>query len=491
MSLTEAIGLIEPLAPKQAGHLIKHDNWNDFVAGVLSMAQELENTNTEVSALKEQVGTLAEALAAAQVQIDELITLKETVAPLLNQYIVTTRCDRLSYALGELCTITAEVTDLNGNPVAERPWVDFVASWGRLRPAGGFQSRGGEGDNSISVRTDSNGIARVILRSENNENLSESDELQIQGMLGTQVAGTSKNLAQVMLDEPAPTGGHVQAAFQMVSLEYEKAGNNLFKAFADNYQFRAPLKPTLPILPLPPLPGWRDYRATVMAFAKPDGDPTTPDNTRGGSTIQITFRDWLFNWIGDYVFNVGQLELDIADVVKPMWQLDNHLDILSNFQQYTQESIADAGVIGQFRFFNAQENALGNVAVPVADSFKTTLKEQVQTAIASQTKAGLFGGNGGEFLQTMLNSGKQASQVKTQVDGVQVEVQAQASVKDAVTVLEGRMQASETLGSRIETSINRVIDDVANINVLDESSIQVGIQKLNTEFALIKGNIKP
>jgi len=492
MNLSEAIASINGVIPKAAGHLIKHDNWNDLVNGVLTIADELGNTNTEVDLLKGAVSTLTTDLQNAQNQIDELIELKEKVAPLLNQYIVKTRCDRLRYALGEQCTITAEVTDLRGDPVAGRPWIDFVSSWGSLKPAGGFESRGGEGDNSISVRTDSAGIARVILRSSNNNNFSSSEELQIENIMATTVGASGMSFAQTILDEPAPAGSFTQAAFQMMSVEYEKPGANLFKTFADNYQFQTPIKPTFPILPMPPLPGWQDYRATVMAFAKPDGDPTTPDNTRGGSTIQITFRDWLFNWIGDYVFNAGDLELEITTELAPIWELTEPFELLDNVQSYLGNATSNIGIIGQHRFYNAQEKALDNITIPSGDPFKNSLKTQVKDAVVNQARMGILGeSDNPPFIMAMLNNGKQSSQVKSNVDGLDAAVQQQASVKDAVVVLEGRMQASETMGGRIETSLSKIVDDVQSINVLDETSIQAGVQKLNTEFALIRANFNP
>ena len=82
-------------------------------------------------------------------------------------------------AIGELCELTAKVTDLRGNPLsAPYPWVDFVAAWGRLRSKGGFVTRPGAGDNSLSVQVNAQGIAQVLLRAEHSEGFAEAEEEQ-------------------------------------------------------------------------------------------------------------------------------------------------------------------------------------------------------------------------------------------------------------------------------------------------------------------------
>src|SRR5690606_1912601 len=111
----------------------------------------------------------AEALEArADAAAAEIAALRDALAPFRR---VTLRTQRTRFALGELAEITAHVTALDGSPLdlsnaAARPFVDFVATWGQLRPVAGFQSLGGADDRTLSVRVDEQGEARVVLRAE-------------------------------------------------------------------------------------------------------------------------------------------------------------------------------------------------------------------------------------------------------------------------------------------------------------------------------------
>ncbi len=119
-------------------------------------------------------------------------------------------------------TVIAQVTALDGSDLDlgdpnTRPWVDFVTVWGTLKAAPGFTSRGGAGDQTLSVRVDSEGIAQVLIRSARAEAFAEEEELEVEGFLATR-----------------PQAGNFTSIFNQ---------------------------------------RWREYRATVMAFLKPDATP--------------------------------------------------------------------------------------------------------------------------------------------------------------------------------------------------------------------------
>jgi hypothetical protein len=59
----------------------------------------------------------------------------------------------------------------------------------------------------------------------------------------------------------------------------------------------------------------------------------------------------------------------------------------------------------------------------------------------------------------------------------------------SVSVLEGRMQSTEQLGSKIQGSLQLINENVRGINALDETSLKGGVQKISAEIAAIKAKL--
>ena len=152
MSLENAIRDIAALAPKSSGHLIRHTDWNalinalgEFGKTVRAHDDELEDVRESIDDLGVQLGEVAAKVLALGSRMDDL---EASIDPLLQSYVVKMSCERVNFAMGELCVLTAEVTDLRGRPITgPRPWVDFIAAWGRLRAQAGFNSRAGAAGN--------------------------------------------------------------------------------------------------------------------------------------------------------------------------------------------------------------------------------------------------------------------------------------------------------------------------------------------------------
>src|SRR5829696_6675196 len=192
--------LVDRLGNKAAGQLIKSEGWNALVAAVEDLSTTVNDRFAAMDADLQGLRTRFEALA------EEFIDFRGVVEPLLGEYYrLTMETTRTNYAIGELAEITARVTDLRGNPLdlsneANRPWIDFVvASWGQLKPVAGFESLGGAGDRTISVRTDTQGVARVHLRSDHAEGFTDEDEAEVAVSLQTRLGTNNLSIAETIM----------------------------------------------------------------------------------------------------------------------------------------------------------------------------------------------------------------------------------------------------------------------------------------------------
>ena len=62
-------------------------------------------------------------------------------------------------------------------------------------------------------------------------------------------------------------------------------------------------------------------------------------------------------------------------------------------------------------------------------------------------------------------------------------------VRQSIAVLEGRMQAAESVGVNIDQRLNLINDSVKGINVFDDSSIQFGVNKITADIELIRNQL--
>lgn len=496
MTLAEAIAQLDVLAPRSAGQLIKNTDWNSLVAALQAIGGAAESNQTRLDTVEAAADSLRTDLDSAVTRIDsvenELAALREQVAPLLEQYLVRTRCERVRYAIGEVCVITAEVTSLTGEPVEGRPWVDFVSSWGRLRSAPGFTSRAGVGDNSLSVRVNNEGIARVQLRADHTEGLTDTEEQEVEASLQTQVEVSQASIAQTLLNAASPTEFTARAAFTALNLEYERNDSSAMRSYVDTYFVRIPEYQVRPIRPNV-FTNWRDYRATVMAMAKPDGDPTTADYSRGASSIQITFRDWINFWINDYVLNVEPEVTTVLPDLTPIFTLP-WAEATVQFRDLMLDQVAEKGVVGRVKSFDVLKEAIARTTTPAAGQ----LKEQFHNAVAVQGSSDInqwvYGMNTRSAsdipaAKAFFTMQQQSAGLGEEIAGLSGQVAETAGISNSIAVLEGRMQAAESVGVNIDQRLNLINDSVKAINVFDDSSIQFGVNKITADLQLIRNQL--
>jgi hypothetical protein len=488
MTLATAITDIAALQPKAAGHLIRPDDWNTLINALGEYGAALSAHDADVTDLRTRVSTLETSLAAIGVEVtaidSRLDALEEQVQPLLGQYLVTLSCDRQNYSMGELCELTARVTSLTGQPLAAPfPWVDFVAAWGRLRAKAGFVTRAGAADNSLSVQVNAQGVAQVVVRTEHSEGFSEDEELQIGAVLNMQVPAQTFTVAQAFMQAPTPTDTRAKAAFQVMHAQYQNADSIALRSFADTYHVRTPEWSIEPIKPSFTA-RWRDYRATVLAFAKPDADPTTADGARGSASIQVNFRDWLGPWGLDFVIPTPDVVGPHVDKLGPLLAQDKPL---LGFKDYFEKEYGKTGLFGKKRLINAVQDAVDRVN-PGSDP---DVKNQVLIALNAQGASEIYGGSGNTplALDAQVGQSQRTGAVAVQVGDVATQVTQTKGLVESVNVLEGRMQAAERVGQNIQSGLTRIDDNVRAINPLSEDSLRGNMERIGAEIASIRARV--
>ena len=357
--------LVDRMGNKAAGQLIKSEDWNALVAAVDRLSETVderfERANEKLENLDDKVEVLSE----------DFSRFRGRVEPLLDDYYrLTLETTRTSYAIGELAEITAKVTDLQDKPLdlsneADRPWIDFVvANWGQLRPVAGFESLGGVGDRTISVRVDVEGIARVQLRSDHAEGFTDQDEAEVAVSLQTRLpTNDNATIAETILSAATPLEAKGVGAFQVLTTEYDRTDAPRVRNYADAYYLKNTGIWMGDIIP-PFTHGWLDYRSTLMAFARRDSEPVTPDQSRGVSSIQVTFRDWIFPWIlTDYFVETGPLVEDFRDRLGPKI-VDNLDESVFNLKAEVSDFVLDKGLLGRQRNYLVIQDALDTVTTP-------------------------------------------------------------------------------------------------------------------------------
>ena len=368
--------LVDAIGNKAEGQLIRSEDWNRLVT-------EVENVRSELTAALESVRTDLDALAG---RVDR-------IEPVASEFLrVTMQSTRLRYAIGEEAVVTARVTDIGGAEIDfsdpdSRPWVDFVTVWGNFRPVRGFESRGGAGDRTLSVRVNAEGIAQIRVRPDHVEGLTEESESQVALTLEARPDAGQLSIARVLLDAPTPSDAPVKTAFRALTAEYDRPDSVSLRHFTDAYYVHNASLVTGAITPTFVerwRHGWRDYRATILAFVKADADPQTPDHTLGSSSIQLTFRDWIAPWIiTDYLPDFNVEVVPLRDKFRP--RITNDLgESVGGVRDEIAGFLADKGIVGRLRGFNVVREAVSGLSSETHAAVLGEVSEAVTHAMGLQ-----------------------------------------------------------------------------------------------------------
>jgi hypothetical protein len=296
----------------------------------------------------------------------------------------------------------------------------------------------------------------------------------------------------------------VKQAYRTLSAEYDRSDAISVRSYVDTYYLKYASQITDARTSSTFRHRWRDYRTTVMAFAKADSDPRTPDHSRGVSTIQVTFRDWIGPWIIlDYTIETGPLIQDFRDRLLP--KITNDLtESLRNFKEEVLDFTRNKGLVGRQREYQVMRTALDQVNVAQPPPFMNVLTKATQDAISIQqtietAQAASIGAPSQEvafevFTDAALRGDVNVVGVQSGVSALQQEVlqiqqkfvqidEQVSSLNTDVQVLDERTTNIQTQGRTLSTDIATVRDQVRAFERINISEIQDGIGKVNVLWA--------
>ncbi len=445
--------LVDGFGGKISGELIKAADWNGMLAQVETMFDGLAGTlGARIDAIEARANAIETRLTSVEEVVDEVEPLLQTVRTRFRRLELSAATT--TFAIGQRGEIVARVKALDGSALdladaAARPWVDFVTVWGTLKPASGFTSRGGAGDQTLSVQVNEAGEARVLVRAAHAEAFAEEEELEIEGFLSTRPqAGNTSTIADMVLAANTPRDATLNFAYRAISTEYDRpaATQPVFQRYLDSYYLTEPSRAAGNFTSVF-TQRWRDYRATVFAFLKPDSDPTTADGALAAASIQVTFRDWIAPWIVvDYFPAITNLRLDYRDRFRNLLTPDFGVT-MGNIVSSVNDIVRNKGILGKQRDLLAVDDAVGGlVAGGVAPQYMADLVQavrfgtQVQHALfysqaitpGSGTAATGFEAVAGSAAKVGAEVGRVREQLRQEVDGKLAD--ASASLRDEVKV---------------------------------------------------------
>jgi hypothetical protein len=445
--------LVDGFGGKIEGELIRAADWNGMLAAVEALVAGVQQAiEAELTPLQTTVNGLATRMTAAEAQIADLSVTVQTLRSRYRRMNLAATASR--FAIGQRATITASIASFDGAPLppgdaASRPWVDFVASWGTLLPAAGFVSRAGVGGRTLSVQVNANGQAAVLLQADHADRFSEAEHVEIEAAMATriQVGGQEMSVAESILAGATPGSDSVRPAFRSMTQAYSNAGSRTVQRYLDSYYIQNPSRVAVQLGSIA-TSGWTDYQTTVIAFAKPDADPLSPDGGMAAASIQVTFRDWVTHWIVDDFF--GDLSGPIGDYRAVLPGLI-HTDLRQSVDGVLREVETRArgtGVLGGQREFEAAVGAIRGVNVSNPAPFFADAVDAVVDGISVQ-RAVSYGqavtpgaAAGADTARAVAGSSAKATGEAARV-GSELTSQFQAAIGQATQTLRDRVKADQ------------------------------------------------
>ncbi len=538
---------LNELGGKVSGQLIRAEgDWNALVGLVVDMGEVLNKTIADLKvdheALKADHDDLKGKHDALQVTHDALeiyvgqvgstdtsnLTGKvaalegmpEDLQPLLENRRVTMQTRSMDRLIGEVAEITATVTELDGTPVTDRPWVDFVCTWGSVVASSGFTVRSGSSGQAVSVRTDSTGIARVQVRAQQAVHLGDTDETYLNAFFQTDLPDSGDTIQRIIFQSSSTNGPTMRNAFREMGRAYK--GKSSFRSLADNYYLDNRLGYTWDRWRGG---NWKDYRSTVLAFVKRDSNPTTADFSLGTSSIQVTFRDWIGPWSVDHgIIEVEQFEDKFKDIFDPAIAEVEIIRAFDDIKSGVDDILKDSHIIERGIYLDAAEQAIDAVDTTGLSGQVNEMIQQVKFALQTQ-KAGDLAQFAGQtagvsqagqsmftaamdqakgitntnqaFTRSMdgLNlaletlDGEVGGRVGAVETGMQDVSGLVSGLSDKFVVLNSRVDTSEVAGNTILSSLTNIGDQVRGINELDAAGVTERLSVIHAKINLIKSNI--
>ena len=484
MTLQDAREQAADLGPKQAGHLIRHQDWNTLVSVLTTYGNSLDALTTDLAVLKTELSTLETtmqaAIAALDARIDPLEGLPALVqkldaetAPLRQNYLLKVSTAQENYLVGQAAELVFTATTLDGKPLPDpKPWLDVVATWGRLRAAPGFVVRENAEENALAVQFNNAGQVRLQLRSQFTKGLSPSAEGSFAGVLQAQAGSSGKTVMKVLQEAASPQDPEAQMAFRSISTMYE--ANATVRGYADTYLEQFTGGRVIGGVTLA-RGEWEHYRATVMAFAKPDTSALSPDPTRGVATIQVNFREWIPNWSHDHIEIFEEAEIDWGRIVKENLHLP---DLVHRMVSELDKRANQRGMLGRIREMKALDKAT-SVINPGSDPALQQGKAMMMGAMQMQFATGTVDTGVAAGFGQQANVTQQVAQAAKAAQSTALDA---AGAKQAVAVLESRVVAAEKTGQAISAGLRALGDGINKIDVVQVADLGSRLQSINTSL---------
>lgn len=477
---------LEELANKQPGELIRSQDWNDLVTNILALRDELRGGITAASARIDQVDA---AVAELGTRVDTLGPRIEALEALSGEFFrVTLTTSQRLYALGDLVEIEARVLSLSGEPLTfaedARPWVDFITTWGQLSAVGGFTTVMGTENRGVSVRTDSQGIARVRVRADHVEGLAIETDDDVAGALTTVLPANNRSLAAEFILAQTPAEAQQRGVFKAVSAMYDRDAPRSFRRYVDQFYLKQ-TQTAASSIKVTPITRWRDYRCTVLALVKHDIDPLTPDPVRATSSIQVTFRDWILPWLlHDYFVDIGPLVKDLVARLNPKITA-NYAESLDGLKLEVNDFVQSDDLIAKHRNYRVAGDALDKAGGDGAPAFTGRLTGTMRDAVNIQHTLSTV-----QFVTAGMPEGEVAFDVFTNA----------ATTADAdVAGLDARVAALDQRVGSVARDVQRVTSDLgthgSSLQVLgrriDDALADTGpFKPLRDEVTTLRGQVQ-
>ena len=493
---------VDQFGGKSAGELIRAELWNKLMTALDDLSTSVD---TRFAAVDASLATLTTEVTALTTEFNALQTDVTAIKTELSDYFkVSLSTTRVTYATGEEATITAQLTDLQGQPVTfaanQRPWVDFIAVWGHLRAAAGFDSATGDssgGERAISIRTDTSGKAQALLRAEVGPELPLQTHLDVAATMTSTLA--SKTLAQVVLQAPTPIDAKNAGAFTALATEYDRPTGISMRSYVDTYYVKNAPAVIGKVAPPVVSPVWRDYASIVVAVARADADPTTPDQARGAGSIRVGFRDWIGPWLQFHYFDPVQLQPAVTDIrakLQPHFTPD-YFDSIDRLKTEVSTLVGpDRGLVGRIRDLQAVHGAFDGITVSQPAELVQKVSQTMQQVVAFQqvfepVQAGTLSASGGKLgLDALTGSAVSAATdvgaVKSQVASIQSKVDAVGAQVDTahatLSTLDGRVSEASSSLATITNSVQSVSSQVNKVQQLYPAAVR-------DQFLSLKGAV--
>jgi hypothetical protein len=233
----------------------------------------------------------------------------------------------------------------------------------------------------------------------------------------------------------------------------------------------------------------------VMAFARPDGVATSPDGARGAASIQLTFREVISTSTPGYVVpgKDDKLKKDIHDIFElaidnPLNKLDDRVNV----------DLKGKGYRYRVKYLNTVREVLHELATttPKADVAKVVKQAEAGVSMQLASETGGWAGipqsaeQGTAMMQATYAQATETRSVGQQVAQVAATAQTAKGLAESVSLMEGRIQNTETLGRNIQSSLLTINESVRNLKPLDETTLQTGVNRISADIANIKAKLK-